>query len=58
MHERPRHSYWEKQFDNEKIPTKREEYESKINYDVWDDVVQFPNGQYKKLKDLPRNPYD
>ena len=29
---------WDKQFDNEKLPTKLDEYKAKINYDVWADV--------------------
>ena len=29
---------WSKQFDNEKLPTKLDEYKAKINYDVWADV--------------------
>ena len=29
---------WNKQFDNEKLPTKLDEYKTKINYDVWADV--------------------
>ena len=30
---------WDKQFDNEKLPTKLDEYKAKINYDVWADVT-------------------
>ena len=30
---------WSKQFDNEKLPTKLDEYKAKINYDVWADVT-------------------
>ena len=30
---------WNKQFQNEKLPTKLDEYKSKINYDVWADVT-------------------
>ena len=29
---------WNKQFQNEKIPNKLDEYKAKINYDVWADV--------------------
>ena len=29
---------WNKQFENEKLPTKLDEYKTKINYDVWADV--------------------
>ena len=29
---------WNKQFQNEKLPTKLDEYKAKINYDVWADV--------------------
>ena len=29
---------WNKQFQNEKIPNKIDEYKAKINYDVWADV--------------------
>lgn len=35
-----------------KQETKLEEYKRKINYDVWDDVVQFSDGTYKKLHEL------
>ena len=31
--------YWNKQFQNEKLPTKLDEYKAKINYDVWTDVT-------------------
>ena len=31
---------WSKQFDNEKLPTKLDEYKAKINYDVWEDVTK------------------
>ena len=30
---------WNKQFQNEKLPTKLDEYKAKINYDVWADVT-------------------
>ena len=30
---------WSKQFQNEKLPTKLDEYKAKINYDVWADVT-------------------
>ena len=30
---------WNKQFKNEKLPTKLDEYKAKINYDVWADVT-------------------
>ena len=30
---------WNKQFQNEKLPTKLDEYKAKINYDVWVDVT-------------------
>ena len=30
---------WNKQFQNEKLPTKLDEYKAKINYDVWTDVT-------------------
>ena len=30
---------WNKQFQNEKIPNKIDEYKAKINYDVWADVT-------------------
>ena len=30
---------WNKQFQNEKLPTKLDEYRAKINYDVWADVT-------------------
>ena len=30
---------WNKQFKNEKLPTKLDEYTAKINYDVWADVT-------------------
>ena len=29
---------WNNQFQNEKLPTKLDEYKAKINYDVWADV--------------------
>tara|TARA_B100000427_G_scaffold175947_1_gene146389 strand:- start:1321 stop:1575 length:255 start_codon:yes stop_codon:yes gene_type:complete len=29
---------WSKQFENEKLPNKIDEYKTKINYDVWADV--------------------
>tara|TARA_B100001769_G_C21589997_1_gene333019 strand:- start:204 stop:458 length:255 start_codon:yes stop_codon:yes gene_type:complete len=29
---------WNKQFQNEKLPNKIDEYKTKINYDVWADV--------------------
>ena len=30
---------WNIQFQNEKLPTKLDEYKAKINYDVWADVT-------------------
>ena len=30
---------WNNQFQNEKLPTKLDEYKAKINYDVWADVT-------------------
>ena len=30
---------WSKQFQNEKLPTKLDEYKAKIHYDVWADVT-------------------
>ena len=36
--DKPMHPYWKKQFENEKLPTKIDEYKAKINYDVWADV--------------------
>ena len=30
---------WNKQFQNEKLPTNLDEYKAKINYDVWADVT-------------------
>ena len=30
---------WNKQFQNEKLPTKLDVYKAKINYDVWADVT-------------------
>ena len=59
---------WNKQFQNEKLPTKLDEYKAKINYDVWADVtnvkynmeVNFLDTRFNRLglikKDL--NPND
>ena len=45
---------WNKQFQNEKLPTKLEEYKRKINYDVWEDVInvkgeEMSNPQFDSL---------